>query len=88
MAPEFAENYVGPRTSAVDIWALGVILHTLLFNSLPYIRNYENYKTPFENPYEIPLPLQKAIDPSFIRILARCFDRDPNTRVKIVELGN
>ena len=87
MGPEF---YVGrgSMNSKVDVWAFGVTIHQVLFNSFPYDGNsaQEVIQGVINKIYNV--PADAKIGPHTVDLLKRCLDKDPNTRISFKELRN
>lgn len=93
-APEFYNT--DDRTFKVDVWALGCIMHQMLFGSHPFQPEAsENRFTIIEkvrnDEYKIPSERSKSgskIDEYMIHALLKCLVKNPKDRISIEELRN
>ncbi|KAI7259215.1 Pkinase-domain-containing protein [Hortaea werneckii] len=71
---------------AADIWSMGVTLHCLRYGHIPFEK--PGMLELFQSIREDPLPLQEEPDPNFRDLMARIFDKNPQTRITMKELRN
>jgi serine/threonine protein kinase len=81
MAPEIVQKleYAGPPA---DIWALGVLLFTLLSGCFPYrgATDKELYKKIMRADYKLPPEVQSSLSPEAVNLLKRIFTIDADKR--------
>lgn len=81
MAPEIVQKleYCGPPA---DIWALGVLLFTILTGSFPYrgATDKELYKKIMRADYRLPPEVQQTLSPEAINLLKKLFMIDAAKR--------
>ncbi len=89
MAPEIVQKieYAGPPA---DIWALGVLLFTILSGCFPYrgATDKELYKKIMRADYKLPSEVQESLSIEGINLLRKVFIIDPNKRVSAKEVLN
>ena len=89
MAPEIVQKleYAGPPA---DIWALGVLLFTLLSGCFPYrgATDKELYKKIMRADYKLPSDVQAALSSEAINLLKKIFSIDANRRPSARDLLN
>ena len=89
MAPEIVQKleYAGPPA---DIWALGVLLFTILSGCFPYrgATDKELYKKIMRADYKLPSEVQTSLSPEAVNLLQRLFQIDANKRPGAKELLN
>ncbi|KAI7359844.1 Pkinase-domain-containing protein [Hortaea werneckii] len=71
---------------AADIWSMGVTLHCLRYGHIPFEK--PGMLELYESIREDPLPLQEESDPNFRDLMARIFEKNPQTRITMRELRN
>ncbi|KAI6973284.1 Pkinase-domain-containing protein [Hortaea werneckii] len=71
---------------AADIWSMGVTLHCLRYGHIPFEK--PGMLELYESIREDPLPLQEESDLNFRDLMARIFDKNPQTRITMRELRN
>ncbi|KAI6842696.1 Pkinase-domain-containing protein [Hortaea werneckii] len=71
---------------AADIWSMGVTLHCLRYGHIPFEK--PGMLELYQSIREDPLPLQEEPDPNFQDLMARIFDKNPQTRITMKELRN
>ncbi|GAB1734877.1 hypothetical protein NU195Hw_Modified_663t1 [Hortaea werneckii] len=69
---------------AADIWSMGVTLHCLRYGHIPFEK--PGMLELYQSIREDPLPLQEEPDPNFRDLMARIFDKNPQTRITMKEL--
>lgn len=72
---------------AADIWALGLTLYAMVYRKLPFVAG-ESFAEIIEaiNGFELMFPPVPTITDMLRSVLSRMLDKNPNTRVKTVEL--
>lgn len=89
MAPEIVQKleYAGPPA---DIWALGVLLFTLLSGCFPYrgATDKELYKKIMRADYKLPPEVQSTLTPEAVNLLRRIFTIDADKRPSARDLLN
>ena len=89
MAPEIVQKleYAGPPA---DIWALGVLLFTLLSGCFPYrgATDKELYKKIMRADYKLPSDVQSSLSQEAINLLRRIFTIDADQRPSARDLLN
>ena len=89
MAPEIVQKleYAGPPA---DIWALGVLLFTLLSGCFPYrgATDKELYSKIMRADYKLPSEVSSTISIEAINLLKRIFSVDANKRPTARDLLN
>jgi serine/threonine protein kinase len=80
-------EYAGPPA---DIWALGVLLFTLLSGCFPYrgATDKELYKKINRADYKLPTEVQNTLSIEAINLLKRIFSIDANKRPSAREILN
>ncbi|KAL7946187.1 kinase-like protein [Trichoderma barbatum] len=84
LPPELCSKHDKVSGTAADIWSMGVTLYCLKYGRIPFNKEsmleiYEAIKT--EEP-ELP----KDENPSFVHLMGRLLDKNPETRITMVEL--
>lgn len=81
MAPEIVQKleYAGPPA---DIWALGVLLFTILSGCFPYrgATDKELYKKIMRADYRLPSEVVASVSPEAVNLLKKLFAIDPSRR--------
>ena len=89
MAPEIVQKleYAGPPA---DIWALGVLLFTLLSGCFPYrgATDKELYSKIMRADYKLPSEVSSTLSIDAINLLKRIFSVDANKRPTARDLLN
>ena len=89
MAPEIVQKleYAGPPA---DIWALGVLMFTILSGCFPYrgATDKELYKKIMRADYRLPSEVQSQLSPEATDLLKRLFSVDAEKRPTAKELLN
>lgn len=89
MAPEIVQKleYAGPPA---DIWALGVLLFTLLSGCFPYrgATDKELYSKIMRADYKLPSEVSSTLSIEAINLLKRIFSVDANKRPTARDLLN
>ena len=81
-SPEMCDLFSGlPITHQSDVWAIGVILYTMMFREQPFPDG--NLAT-LSGKYHI--PENHKWNPKLIHILSRCFVKDPSQRITVPAL--
>lgn len=85
MAPEVLQSikYLGFQ---IDIWALGVILYTMLYGRMPFDED-DDLKTKYKIINEEP-PYYDTIPPETIALIQRMLSKDPSNRPNLNEILN
>ncbi|KJZ78971.1 hypothetical protein HIM_01744 [Hirsutella minnesotensis 3608] len=84
LAPELCDRHRGLSGKAADIWSMGVSLFCLKYGRLPFVRPgileiYEAIK--MDEP-----SLAEGEDASFVDLMRRILDKDPDRRITMAEL--
>lgn len=84
LPPELCSKHDKVSGTAADIWSMGVTLYCLKYGRIPFNKEamleiYEAIKT--EEP-ELP----KDESPSFVDLMGRLLDKNPETRITMPEL--
>ena len=90
IAPEILDNSHG-HSFEVDVWAIGVIMYTLLYGQPPF--ETESVKTTYkrikDNHYSFPLPSQKTykpVSPAAKSLISRILCTEPSRRPTVREM--
>lgn len=85
MAPELLKNekYSG---FAIDIWALGVILYTMVYGEMPFDED-DDLKTKYKIIHEEPR-YPEIIPQDLIQLIKKLLSKDPNQRPNLNEILN
>jgi serine/threonine protein kinase len=83
MSPELWESETHPGPP-VDIWAMGVTLYVMLFNSQPFVGKNEFLLMSAIQESEVSYPAD--IDPILKDLFVRMFDKNPVTRITMNQL--
>lgn len=91
-APEQLDLFPGnPINEKVDIWALGVILYNLLFDSQPFLSNNKRGKLNSSNKLDQCLALtedmEQSYSPLLIQLLKSLLKYDPAERLTAAEIA-
>lgn len=86
MAPEIFQNK--EYSNKVDVWAVGVMLHEMLFGELYFIGNshMEVANNVQKKNYQLKQPCH--LSPETQKLLISCLEKDPNARISASELKN
>lgn len=86
MAPEIFQNK--DYTSKIDVWAVGVMLHEMLFGELYFIGNshMEVANNVQKKKYEIKQPSHLSVETQ--NLLIKCLEKNPDFRITANEMKN
>ena len=91
IAPEILDNSAGGHSFEVDVWAIGVIMYTLLYGQPPF--ETESVKTTYkrikDNHYSFPLSSQKTykpVSPAAKTLIRRILCTEPSKRPTVAEM--
>jgi len=87
MAPELLEKQPYDPFKA-DVWSLGVLLHLLLTERLPFEPSTDSVDSVFEAVKNQPLVLPPTISPSARELLTGMLDRRPHRRFTMEQVTN
>lgn len=84
MAPEVLSGKLKTPSTAVDIWAMGVILYSMLVGDLPFHGKdtREIIDTICEGNYEIPKDIKKKLSPEVLDVMNKCLEIDYTKRIR------
>jgi serine/threonine protein kinase len=87
-APEQSDLYTGyPINEKVDIWALGILLYRLLFESAPFFRDYNMIMKTFSNDtIELSEEMSEYYSPDILTILKQMLRSHPGQRISCQQI--
>lgn len=96
IAPEIYEDEIKNVNSAIDVWAVGVVLYELLYHKSPFVtsKNNEHYRTTNgsmdkKKIYNAMLQFPKLpsdIDEDLLNLFQNIFNIDPKSRATLTEI--
>lgn len=88
MAPEVLSGKLKTPSTAVDVWALGVILYSMLVGDLPFHGKdtREIINSICEGKYEIPKDIKKDLSQEVIDVMDKCLEVDHTKRIRSGQL--
>lgn len=80
-APEFTESD-RIKTAAVDVWAFGLMMHSLIFKNLP--KGVDYTLNVLDEPYVV--PDDPPTSTAYKKMLKACLKKNPEDRITTEEL--
>lgn len=82
--PELCGRHADVSGTAADIWSMGVCLYCFKYGHLPF--EYDNVVDMYESIQNDPLKIPEREDPIFRDLITRLLDKNPESRINMVEL--
>ena len=71
---------------SIDVWAIGIMLYSLIYGTLPFISDNEDTTIKLIKTAPIKFPKDVPISPMAKEIIVKMLDRDPEKRLDLMDL--
>lgn len=90
MAPEVIAGKIKRLEPSIDVWAMGVILYSMLCGCFPFDGNNNKVIMDkiLDGNYALPKDIAKNLSPELLDVFTRTLEVDPKLRITTVELLN
>jgi len=85
MAPECLEKVAADTTPAIDVWAIGVMLYTMIFGTLPFTADDERTLVKQIKNDQVKFPKTSPITPEGKEVIKAMLQKDPSKRIELID---
>ena len=85
MAPETLDRVAANTTPAIDVWALGVMLYTMIFGTLPFYSSDEKQLVKLIKESPVKFPKDQPITPLGKQLIKDFLNKDLTKRTELID---
>ena len=86
MAPECLEKVAAATSPAIDCWAIGIMLYTMIFGTLPFYASDERALVKLIRETPVKFPKDKPITAMGKQLIKDLLHKDPEKRLQLIDL--
>ena len=84
MAPECLEKNAADTTAAIDVWAMGIMLFSMVFGYLPFHHSNEKELIKSIRNDKVKFPTGIPITPGGKELIKSMLEKDPKKRLELL----
>ena len=90
MSPEVLSNHISKLSPSIDIWAMGIILFTLVIGDLPFKGRTKQGITDsiIYKDFDYPVKKEKFLSQEFKDLMEQILEKNPESRITLKALQN